>query len=542
MSMGLDRTIEILAASENFAACDLLVELVFHGDPERQVTALQIVVNKRHPESLFHLAAGYHLLSPDIQNRFIKLGARLSDAIRRTYLSADEQIYTNGCALIRALPDFDQAPLLLGSLLKESSRKRDAEKILLNLVNEMVVQLDTSPEERINYDIEGARQRMLATLRDGMRRYTLHHSDVVPESFLLLADEQAPEVSRILRESTDLCHRAMVTALRRRTHPRVFRWIYALLNTRHPPPVVLAIVGERDDPAFINYLLENIGQLVEPLVLNAVRRVTEIRWLRPDHRAWTTFTPEQQTAAVIFATHSGIPLTRKLELIAFILDEGTPVARQAAACALSQIPGADANQMIRACMDDDDPEVQLAATQQLRERGIANALGLLLRQLDHDDGRIRDAARRALSDYTLERYLGSFDSLDEGTKRALGSAILKIDTQARQTILGQLHSRQRRFVMRMSRILRTLGLTDDYLAEMLKLLADNDHLVRREIIESLSHSHQPDLVDRLVGMTADPLLQVGATEAIDFLRRNAIDPEIRIAAQSAGEGIGLARL
>jgi hypothetical protein len=43
-------------------------------------------------------------------------------------------------------------------------------------------------------------------------------------------------------------------------------------------------------------------------------------------------------------------------------------------------------------------------------------------------------------------------------------------------------------------------------------------------------------------MTADPLLQVGATEAIDFLRRNAIDPEIRIAAQAAGEGMGFARL
>ncbi|MFO0946660.1 MAG: HEAT repeat domain-containing protein [Planctomycetota bacterium] len=541
MSFGLSRTLEVLAASENLAANDLLVEIVFHGEPEQASSALEFVLAKRYPEALFRLVAGYHLLSEASRKKLLTIGNRLSNSIRRAYLDVSETIYANGCDLIRQLPDFDQAPLLLGSFSKDTTRKQDAEQILFHLILELLRQMELPSNERPYHDIEGARQRMLATLRDAMRRYTLYHSEVIPEGFLLLADEDAPEVPRILREGRDLCHRPMVIIFRRRNHPRILRWIFPLLNNRHPPGVILALISERDDDPFIHHLLDNIGQLAEPFIANAFRKITEVRWLRPDHRIWHNLSESRKTNAVILLTQSGLPIERKLEVLAFFLDEGEPSARRAAACALAQLPGADANNMVRACMDDDDPEVQLAATQQIRERGITNALAMLLKKLDHSDARIREAAHEALSDYTMERYIGVFEQLDDSTRKTMGSMILKIDKQSRQALLAQLHSQQRRLQMRAARIVRALGIGDDYVSELLVLLADKDHLVRREMIETLAHLQDPTFVQRLVEMTSSQEAQTqhGAYEAIDRLRRAASAPAVRDALHVAAANLGM---
>lgn len=542
MSFGLDRTFETLAGSANLAANALLVEWVFHGSTERSLAALDLVLHKRDPEALYRLVSGYDRLGEAARAKLRGLGSFLANPIRRAYLEVDDAPYRNACALIRALPDFDQAQLLLGSFAKDTARKRDGEKLLSFLVGELVRRWDTPEEERSGPDIEPIRQRMLATLREGMRRFTLHHSEVIPESFLLLADDDAPEVGRILREPHDLCHRAMAAALRRRSHPRIFRWIPLLLETRHPPPIALAVVGERDDPEFVRYLLDNISKLVEPTILLALRRVHEIRWLKPDHRIWTALTGEQQAAAVILATQCAIGIERKLELMAFLLDKGEPRARRAAACGLAHLPGADATQMIRACLDDEDPDVQLAATQQIRERGVANSLGLLLQKLEHADPRIRDAAREALSDYTFERYVGSFDSMDDSTRRAMGAAILKIDPGAKETLAAELRSGQRRARMRAAKITRVLGRADGYLDELIALLGDGDHLVRREVIETLATSPRQEIIERLgeAARRQGHNLQGGAAEAIDHLRRIAVDPDVRRRAQTKFEELGAA--
>lgn len=544
MSFGLSRTLDVLAASENLAANDLLVELVFHGEPEPASTALELVLAKRYPEALFRLVAGYHLLGEGARKRLLAMGNRLNNSIRRAYLDVSETIYANGCELIRALPDFDQAPLLLGSFAKDSARKQDAERILFHLILELIRQMDLPSEERSYHDIEGARQRLLATLRDAMRRYTLYHSEVIPEGFLLLADESAPEVPRILREGRDLCHRPMVLLFRRRSHPRILRWIFPLLDNRHPPGVVTAMIGERDDEPFVEHLLDNVGQLVEPFVANAFRKISDIRWLRPDHRIWHRLTETRKANAVILLTQSGLSLERKLEMLAYLLDEGEPAARRAAACALAQLPGADANNMVRACMDDEDPEVQLAATQQIRDRGVTNALAMLLKKLDHSDARIRDAAHQALSDYTLERYIGVFDQLDDATRKTMGAMILKIDKQARQTMLKQLQSQQRRVQMRAARILRVLGIAGEYSNDLIGLLGDKDHMVRREVIETLAQMDESAYVPLLVDFTRkqDPPSQHAAMEAIDRLRRVARNPEAREALQTAAAMLGMAPL
>lgn len=539
---GLDRTIDVLARSENQAAHFLLLELFLRGDPDRREQVLDILLTRPHREILRELVARFHELDPKFQRRILSEGTRLENAVRQAYVEADPVIYANARELIRRLPDYDQSSLLIGSLVgKDDARRKDAVALLANLTDELLRESALPEQERSQHDMEAVRRRYLTALRQGMRRFPQHREDIVLTSFLRLAEDEAPEVLQIAREDSDPCHRSLTTILRRSTDPRVLRWVYRLLNTPHPPPAILAILGERDDQEFVEKLLDQVTALVETPVAQSLRRVNEIRWLEAEPPLVARLSEDRQAAAVIFAIHSGVRLEVKLRLIAYLLDEGSTKARRAAACALAQLPGSDANQLVVACLDDEDPEVQLAVTPFLRERGLPNVMALLVKQLDRPDERIREAARSSLSDYTMERFLGSYDQMEDPTRKPLGAMILRIDGAARQTLAKGLATPQRQHRIRAARVIRQLGLAGDLIEPLVALLSDADKLVRREAIEALSPLPPDGVVERLVALASDPAPagQAGAAEAIEHLRREARHPALRLALQQAAQRLGL---
>src|SRR5690606_20715344 len=121
------------------------------------------------------------------------------------------------------------------------------------------------------------------TLRDAMRRFFEHRSDVVPEAFLLVNTEDTAEVRKILQSPSEPCHNAVVRILRRSDNPKILRWIYWMLRTRQPPHSVLNIISDRDDPIFVEQLLNRIGIHVEPVVATSLGLIREVRWLQPEH-------------------------------------------------------------------------------------------------------------------------------------------------------------------------------------------------------------------------------------------------------------------
>lgn len=543
MPFGPDRTFETLVSSNNLAALDLLLELFLHGPEARRDSALEALLARSSRDVQLGLIARFHLLSDRHQVRILAEGSRLSGAVRAAYVDPDPTVYRNACTLIRQLHDYDQSPLILGSLLgKDPARKADAERLFEDLTNELIAESALPAEARSQHDIEGARQRFLGTLRQGMRRFAQHQADVVPLAFLMLADADAQEVLRIVREGSDPGHRAMVQVLRTRSDALVLRWVYRLLETLHPPTAALTLFAERDDRPFVEYLLDNAAMLAEPMIQASLRRVHEVRWLDPRHPVLDDLEEERQFGLVVFAVHAGIPLERKIELIAWLLDVGKPRGRRAAACALAQIQGNDANQLILACLEDADPEVRVAVIPLLRQRGIPNVMGHLIALLDHPEPMVQQAVRGSLSDLSFARYISTYDQMQDPTRRALGVMMLRIDPNARQTLRDELATRHRQHRMRAARIVRLLELHQEFLSDLMALLADADRLVRREAIEVFAGLDEPGIVEELARPALDPAHQMhqGAREALDHLRREARHASMREAAQRLCEQLPLA--
>lgn len=527
MASGFECTLDTLVATSNLAALDLLLELAVRGPEAYRDFALETLLTRRDRDLLFGLVRNFHDLTETQQKRLLLEGARLSNAIRRGYLDQDPVVYKNACTLIRVLPDFEQVSLLVGALMKDSPRKADAVALLRDLADKLSV-----AEVRAANSVSPiVRRHFIQALRDGMRRYVEHRTDAVPEAFLLVSDEDAAEVRKILHTASDPCHNAVVRILRRSDNPKVLRWIYWMLRTRQPPAAVLNIIADRDDPIFVQQLLDRIGIHVEPVVAASLGLIREVRWLEPDHRLLPALPEPLQAAGVAFAMKTGVPLEQKLELAAWILDEGHRLARQITAHSLAELPGADASRLIQACLEDPDPEIQLAATLQLRRRGLPNSLALLIRQLDSEDDRIRAASQQSLSDYTMSRFLRIYEKLDDSARSAVGRAIVKIDPNSLSTLRAEMKASHRQQKTRAARIVRSLNLSDELAPELMVMLGDGDYMVRREAIESLAYVTQTKVVEVLAAYgQKGHELSAGAANALEYLQRAARHPAVREAA------------
>ena len=534
VSVGLRRTLDVLRESPNLAADELLVDLAVLGPDGVRELALDAVLKRAHRDALVQLVARYHLLSGSMQERVRRAGGILSHAIRQSYLSDDEQVYANACALIRDLPAYDQIALVLSSLEQNTARRPQVASLVARLAERLAEEIESEPQARSCADIEVVRRQFLASLEVSLRRYPRHRTAAVVEAVLRVSEPSSAVVRDVLADAGRPCHSPMVDALRTSRDLRVARWLFDLLGSNHPPASVLHVVSQRKDDWFVGELLSRTRLLADPAVQASFRQIKEFAWLRPDASSLGRLNPEQQKAAVILAANSGMSLAEKLATVEFILREGGAEARRAAACTLADFPGADAARLVVECLEDRDPLVQLAAVQQIRVRGLPNGLALLTAKLDHSDERVREAAQRGLGDYNFERFVRTFDQMDQRSRFHLGSLIARIDPETDSKIREQLRAPHRNQRIRAMKIVAALDRVDDFSSELLALVEDSDHLVRRSAIELLESTRDAELIERLrMRAKYGPDAAAGCEEALRFLSQRAHDAGVRDAAREA---------
>lgn len=540
MSSGIRRTVDLLATTDNHAALDLLLQIVLHGPALREIS-LDLILTHKDREFLFHLVANFHLLTDEQRLRIEHESSRMGSAVRKAFLDADEQIHQNACSLIREIPDYDQISLLFGSLTSDNRRKQEASDLVDFLSQRMIEELALPPEERSHHDLERIQSQFLDAIVHSVERFAQHHAAEAPRALLMIADDNNELAATILRDDIHPCHRAAVAILRNESHPRLLRWIYVLLGSRRAPVAIMGIIRDRDDEPFVKAILDGFPDEPSAALQQSLKQVVELRWLHPDHPLLLRVSPKEQAAALKFAMLCGIPAEQKLELVALLLDSTDSTARLAAAESLVHVPGSHANQLVLACLDDEEPAVQAAAARQLRDRNIPNALVILMAKLDSPEPRIQQAARLALSDYTFERFLGSYEDMDENARRVAGSLILKVDPNWRTALEREMTAPYGHHRKRATHIIRQLDITDRMIQSLVSMMADSDHMVRREAIETMLSASDPSFIEQLVDSASAPRDQRrhGAREAIERLARNSRVLEVRGVAQAAARRLGL---
>jgi HEAT repeat protein len=177
---------------------------------------------------------------------------------------------------------------------------------------------------------------------------------------------------------------------------------------------------------------------------------------------------------------------RVFEAIEYLLLRGKPAGRREAAKALAQFEHPEAAALMIKALNDEDAEVRAQLLLQLRPRNIPAAVVLLVRMADSPDPAVRQALRAALPEFTLRRLLANFDVLDEDVRITAGTLVRKIDADASEELVKEFGSPLRVRRHRAVLVAEAMGVVHELEKSIVKLLSDNDQMVRLATARVLS--------------------------------------------------------
>lgn len=549
LSPGLQRTLQLLAATSNDAAVDLLAPALDSPHHAIGEQALRALLSRRSQRGKRLLVERWPSMSPRWREIVAERPGRLSTALRDALLGADAPRRHAACSAILDLADYDlAAPLIHLAEDVENPHAPLAAETLVGLCEKLYDEAQGPRDYRRRRDPKLVRSHLLGLCEDSARRFIKHRQVEMLRALLLLAGRDSTVVRAILTNPHDAAYLPLLGLLREEQRPGVLRLLLGCLDDPKTPMSVLHVVASRTDSEFLTLLTNKIGFEPSSKAATNLHRLDSIRWLQQHREVLLELPDAGQHAAVQVALASGMPRNEKLKLLAFLLEQGKPAGRRAAIGALAHFQGSDANGMTLAALDDDDPHVQAAAVGQLRERGLPGALGKLVQLLESPYGPVREAARGGLEEFQFDRYLASFDLLEEESRRSTGSLVKRVDPQAPRLVAAQLGSPSRASRLRALQMIAAMDFVERLEIELLASLEDEDHMVRAEAATTLATSQSPIVREALRGALNDRSVTVQKAAEDALLTAGAriaeepLTPELahKIAADLEGLAAGFA--
>lgn len=487
MSEALAITFQVLAKTDNETAVRVLTAALDSPHPLIQKGALKAILAQRNPAGGRELLRRLHTLPQRwkeiIQQNHGRMGRTLRDAV----LGTDPQMFVNACRAAVWFREYDLIPALLNLLEDPHQQNADlAGRTLLEVTDQLYEELAAPRDQSNRRDPQLIRQHVISSLEDSAKRFERHKRREAVEAFLVLVGRDNVTLKQILKNPHHAGFLTTIDALSNSSRGGVMRLLLSLLDDPHVPSAALSVVANRCDLKFVQHLLRKIGREPSSTVAQNLKHVRSIAWLRSGPAILGQFDDATQHAAVQLVIGSRTPRLEAFAVIEYLVIHGKPGGRRAAAEALRDFSGAEANHLVLIALDDPDPRVQAAAVGQLRRRGIPGSLARLVALVDSPHAMVRKAARENLEEFTFERFLRAFDMLDEEVRQSTGMLAKKIDPQTIPRLEVELRSRGRTRRLRGLEISRTIEVVEQLEPLVIELLEDEDHLVRAQAATTLA--------------------------------------------------------
>ncbi len=538
MSSGLSTTYEILAASRNDAANGALLDALRSTDAEVYDGALRATIARRNKQGHLAVLGMWHRMSAK-QRQYLQEGrGRMSGALRDAVLSEEEQLFENACEVVEHFKEFDLVSTLV--TLAENQKHTHAEAAT-QLVHRLVQQLSEMVYGPRDYEDrrnpEALCRFVLESLERSVERFRTHNRSELIEAFVILGGPSSNMLRQIIDEPHHPCYLTVINTLTHSQCSGVVEFLLRSLNSEHAAINILNVISKRDDPKFVQKLLEVADDKLDAKVAKNLARIRTFEWLRQGERGFDNFEEQDQSRCIKLVAASGVKSDEFLDLLEVILRSGHTDARWAACDALAAIPGERGNNMILDAVHDADPMVQAAATRQIRDRHIPNAMAILLKQLDSPHEEVREATCEALAEFSFENFRTSFEGLHDDARRTTGALVKKVDSQAVPGLLSEMEDSSRKRRLRAVEMAEVMGLVPEVTDGMLELLEDEDHLVRAAAADALQFSPTSEVQEALRHATRDrsPAVQNAAKNSLEVFDEMALNDAGPAAAATGGQ-------
>ncbi len=488
MSSGQNATFDFLAKTENEAAVDILIAGLDSPDQSARQRALHTLMERRSPaghQEVFRRLATFDENSLAIIN---ERPDRLESVVGSALKDPDPQACKIACDAILSCHLYVALPALVSVLSDpENPNTELAAATALNLTELFYAELSGAEDQSKRKNQEAVRIRITSALEDGVRKFHRHQRTEIIEALLVVAKSKNVALRRLLQRPDEKCHEPIIKLLSGSSRGGVIRLLLGFLDDPQMPRSVAKVISSRCDLKFVNHLLRAVGPRPSKSTTLALGKMDSIAWAEPGHEAFEKLGNAAQEAAVQTVLASGMDREKVLELIGFLLLEGKPGGRRAAAQALARFDGPAAATLAIKAINDEDPQVRAHLLVQLRPRGIPGAFSLLIRMVDSPHELVREALRKALPEFTFRQFLANFDKMPEVLQPVAGHMVSKIDIGCAARLTEEMEGpspvRRRRAVQ----VADAMGLVAEMEDTVIKLLSDHDHIVRVAVAKALSH-------------------------------------------------------
>ena len=490
---GLEKTFAALASTKNEAATAVLLAALDAADRDVQSSALKALVQRRSASGHLELLKRWNTLGKRAKASVAEYGGRMSSAVRSAILSADEELAVNGFDAVLCLCEFDLIPVLIAVAQDKANPTAErAAQTTLFLAETLYEQFAAPRDYRNRRDPQLVRMRVLGALERVLQRSESKMGVEIAEAFLLLVKSDNSNLKRILQDPHDKAYLPIVDLLTHSPRPGVQRLLLSYLEETNAPTTILSVISRRCDVPFVRHLLQQLEGEVSKTISKNLKRIEFFSWLGDDLSLLAALNDDEQSGALHLVMSAGVNRLKRFEVVRFILQHGGLHARRVAAEALRESSGFEANELITQCTTDPDPIVQAHAIRLFRDRGIPGALQRLIECVDSPHKEVRTAARECLSEFTFERFLTSYDMLDEDVKNSTGRLVKRIDADAVSLLQQEFATPSRTRRLRAVAMAASMQVVSEVEDEVIELLSDPDYFLRAEAIRTLAQSDSPD--------------------------------------------------
>jgi HEAT repeat protein len=487
MSERLQATFQFLAKTENEAAREVLLAGLDYPHQTIRCSALRALLDRRSPEG--HREVFRRLPTMDeacrkvVNERPERLVGTVSDALQDPSPHACQA----ACDAIVSFRLYGVLPALTSVLVdKKTAHAALLARTALRLTELFYAELSGVDDHPKRKRSDNRRDRITSCLEDAVRKFHRHRRREVVEAFLLVAKPKNATLRQLLQRPKESSHAPILELLSSSSRGGVIRLLLGFLEDPRMPRVVRKVLCGRCDAKFVQHLLRIIGPKPSKTLARTLSRITSIVWAEPGSPLLDELDDTAQAATVELLTASSIDRQKVLEVIRHLLWNGKRGGRRAAAKALEQFEGPEVSALVVGGLDDEDAQVRASLLVQLRPRKIPDAYPLLIRMVDSPEEEVKEALRRALPEFTLQQFLANLEAMDEELRPTAGYLVRKIDADILGNLAAQMESLSPVARRRTARAARAMGLVQDLEEPMIKLLSDEDHMVRAAAAEALA--------------------------------------------------------
>lgn len=479
---GLQTTLNHLSRTANESALAVLLPALDSPNLDVRHGALTALLRRREPLASETIIRRLEQMDDRSRQIVEDHPGRLLGAFRNALLGNDPEMCALCCRAALWLREYDLAPTLAAvAEMPDHPHFHQACDTLMNLVRRLYQELAAPPPPSERRDPQVTRRHVVGALELAVQRFGTHKNALLVEAFLLLVNRENALLKSILQSPLHPAFLCVNELLHRSEHGGVIRLLLSFLDDPKAPSAALSAAANRSDVRFLRHFLRRLARSTSPQITQNLKRIESITWFRGDLKVLEQIEDAAQPGIVRLAVQSAISRPSALAVIRHVLSRGKPAGRRAAAAAaLVEFTGVEANTLALAALDDPDPQVQAIAVRQLRARGIPGALARVVEMVDSPYAVVRQAAFDSLSEFTFARYLGAFDMLDDDVRRSTGEMVRKLDPQATELLRRELESPARNRRLRGVAMARAMGLVEPYREIVLKMLDDEDYLLRAE--------------------------------------------------------------